>query len=349
MMKDFAFISVVVPIYNEEKYIDKFLHSLIEQDYPADKMEILLIDGMSTDETRERINAFAKRHSAYDIRIFDNKNKTVPYAMNIGIREAKGKYLVRLDAHAEYERVYIRVAIEELESRPEVVNVGGYAVTRGRGKMGEAIASMLSSPFGVGNSSFRVEGSEGYVDTVPFGVFRRELFDKIGGYDLRLTRNQDNEMNGRIRANNYKIYLTPRMRFTYWCRDTISAICEMARQNGYWNILTARISSSAMSLRHFVPLIFVSTLFLGLLGLAVTAIFKWTILFKITAILLLLELLLYLLLALYFAGKCKKQTKKSVFLYVYLFFIFHLNYGFASMRGILAKVPYLENPYSLDV
>lgn len=347
IMNDLPEVSVVVPIYNEEKYIEQFLISLSDQDYPKNLMEIILVDGMSLDKTRAKIVDFSSRYHNMNIIILDNENKTVPYAMNIGIKRATTDYIVRLDAHAEYPKDYIRLAIEELLQRPEVANVGGYAITKGRGEMGSAIAAMLSSPFGVGNSSFRTEGDGGYVDTVPFGVFRREVFDVVGGYDRRLTRNQDNEMNGRIRDKGYKIYLSPRIQFTYWCRDSISGICKMARQNGYWNILTAKISSSAMGLRHFIPMIFVSTIVLAIVGLLVSWFLKWTFLFGLTLILFSMEMILYFILALYFASKCRKKYRASLYLYIFLFLSFHINYGFSSFRAIFAHLPEVENATEL--
>ncbi|MBR6726261.1 MAG: glycosyltransferase family 2 protein, partial [Clostridia bacterium] len=190
-------VSVVMPVYNEEKYIKKCIESLICQDYPLDRMEWIFVDGMSTDRTVELIKEYAEKYPNL-IFVYPNPNKIVPYAMNIGIEKSKGRYIVRLDAHADYAKDYISKCVYYLE-HTDAENVGGVAETKSAGFMGNAIAKMLSSKFGVGNSQFRTNGASGYVDTVPFGAFRREVFSKYGGYDERLVRNQDNEMNYRIR------------------------------------------------------------------------------------------------------------------------------------------------------
>lgn len=140
------------------------------------------------------------------IKVFDNPKKIVPFAMNIGIKNSKGKYIIRLDAHAEYANDYFSKCVHYLDNI-EVDNVGGTMETRARTRMGLNIAKMLSSKFGVGNSQFRTDGKSGYVDTVPFGAFKREVFSKYGGYDERLVRNQDNELNYRIRKNGGRIFL----------------------------------------------------------------------------------------------------------------------------------------------
>lgn len=143
-------------------------------------------------------------------------------------------------------------------------NVGGVAETKANGFVGNCIAKMLSSRFGVGNSEFRTNGKSGYVDTVPFGAFRREVFSKYGGYDERLVRNQDNEMNYRIRKNGGKIYLADDIHLSYYCRDSIKGISDMAKKNGMWNVITMKLCPGAMGIRHFVPLVFVLSI-IGLL------------------------------------------------------------------------------------
>lgn len=252
------FISVVMPVYNEEKYIENCIESLLLQDYPQQYMEWIFVDGCSDDDTQKLIAKYINEYPDL-IKLFNNPQKTVPYAMNIGIKEAKGEYIIRLDAHADYNREYISKCVHYLNTT-DADNVGGIAETKSKGFVGGCIAKMLSSKFGVGNSQFRTNGVSGYVDTVPFGAFRKEVFDRWGGYNERLTRNQDNEMNYRIRKNGGKIYLANDIRFSYYCRESIKGISNMAVKNGMWNVITMKLCPGTMGVRHFIPLVFLLSL-----------------------------------------------------------------------------------------
>lgn len=320
---DKAFISVVMPVYNEEKYIENCIDSLLLQDYPQECMEWIFVDGMSSDRTRELIGAYIEKYPKL-IKLFSNPNKTVPYAMNIGIKEAKGKYIIRLDAHADYNKDYISKCVYYLDTT-DADNVGGVAETKSKGFVGNAIAKMLSSRFGVGNSEFRTNGESGYVDTVPFGAFRREVFEKWGGYDERLTRNQDNEMNYRIRKNGGKIYLSSDIKLSYYCRDSIKGISDMAVKNGMWNVITMKLCPGSMGVRHFIPLAFLlSLIILPIAGIIFHPIW-W---------LFALEMALYFVLDCLFSAK-QASGIKEFFLLVLLFPIFHITYGAGSLKGIL--------------
>lgn len=317
-----CFISVIVPVYNEEKYIDECVASMLAQDYPKEQMEWFFVDGMSTDQTVEKLGEYASQYPGL-IRVLENRNKTVPYAMNLAIREAKGKYIIRLDAHAEYAEDYFSKCVEVLD-RTGADNVGGVMETKSRTDIGRSIAKMLSSKFGVGDSQFRTNGKDGYVDTVPFGAFRREIFDRVGMYDERLTRNQDSELNYRITHNGGKIYLSNEIRLAYYCRDSVGGIVKMALLNGKWNIITSKLCPGSMRLRHFIPCIFVLSLILmPLLGML------WSPLWWVFAA----EMALYLLLDGLFSVR-SAESFAEVFRLFCLFPVFHVCYGWGSVMGI---------------
>ncbi|MGI5901090.1 MAG: glycosyltransferase family 2 protein [Desulfitobacteriia bacterium] len=317
-------VSVVMPVYNEEKYIENCILSLLKQDYPQTQMEWIFVDGDSKDNTKEIIEGFRERYPDL-IRLYNNPQRAVPYAMNIGIKKAVGKYIIRLDAHSEYEKDYISKCVYYLDNT-DAHNVGGVATTKSRGFVGNTIAKLLASKFGVGNSRFRVGGQSGYVDTVPFGAFRREVFTEFGLYDERLTRNQDNEMNYRIRKNGGKVYLASDIKFSYYCRDNVKDLVKMALSNGKWNIITMKLCPGSMGLRHFIPFLFLlSLIILPLLG----------IFFPLIGKLFLCELGLYFLLSLIFAFKEADQLKQVPLLFI-LFPIFHLSYGLGSLGGLVA-------------
>ena len=316
-------VSVVMPVYNETKYIDKCIQSLLQQDYDAERMEWIFVDGNSTDDTIGKLTGYKERYPDLIV-IRNNPNKIVPYAMNIGIAASKGKYIVRLDAHADYKEDYISKCVYYLENT-DADNVGGLAETKANGFTGSCIAKMLSSRFGVGNSEFRTGGKSGYVDTVPFGAFQREVFTKYGGYDERLVRNQDNEMNYRIRKNGGKIYLSDDIRLSYYCRDSVKGITDMAVKNGMWNVITMKLCPGSMGVRHFVPLAFV----LSIPILAIAGFF-----FRPLWWLLGLELSLYLILDIIFSAK-EASAGREFFMLLFLFPAFHVSYGFGSLKGIL--------------
>ena len=321
-IKYFDEVSLVIPVRNEAKFIEKCIQSVLKQDYPLEKIEALLIDGLSNDQTKEIIKKYNKEYPS-TIKYLENSKKTVPYAMNIGITNSAGQYIIRLDGHAEYPDDYVSRCIATLK-QTGADNVGGLLVTRGSGTVGRAYAKVLSSVFGVGNAGFRINATSGYVDTVPFGAFKRSTFVKYGFYDERLTRRQDYELNYRIRRKGGKIFLDSDIKLVYHCRSTIPGIAEQSYQKGKWNVITAKLSLGTMSLRHLIPFVFV----LSLLMLPILAFFipflKW---------LLLAELTLYLLLNVIFTFKLADGLKEAILIFL-LYPLNHLAYGFGSIAGL---------------
>lgn len=324
-------VSIIVPIRNEEKYIKNFIESLLNQDYPKNEMEIIFVDGISSDRTREIISEYIKDNDNL-ISIMVNEKKTAPYAMNIGIKNSVGRYVIRLDAHSYYKDDYISKCVECLRNIG-ADNVGGIINTIGKGFVGGCIAYILSSKFGVGNSQFRTSKKSGYVDTVPFGAFKRTAFNKYGYYDERLTRNQDIELNYRIRNNGGKIYQDHNIESCYYCRDSVSSFCLQAFNNGFWNIITYYLCPGSLSIRHFVPLVFVISLIMGLLSI----IFNYMI-FKFVFM---LEFIVYLLLDIIFTVKdLKEKNIKKIIVIIFLFPCFHICYGAGSITAFLSLNKY---------
>ena len=316
-------VSVIIPVFNEEKYIENCIKSLLNQTFPKEQMEWLFLDGNSSDLTVSIIETFEEQYPAL-IHIINNPNRTQAYAMNIGIREAKGKYIVRLDAHADYDEQYIYECVKLLDTGM-YENVGGIAETCARTKFGKTVALMMSSKFGVGNSQFRTSEKGGLVDTVPFGAFRKDHLLNIGGFDERLDRNEDNEINYRIRKNGGKVYLSPTIKFKYYCRDTLGGILKMAFQNGKWTIIASKLCPGSMSIRHLIPLLFVLSL-ITLVPLSFVSAWFGSIL--------LFELVLYCSLLLIFSLKTNSNIE-TVMKLVLLFPAFHIAYGCGSLCGIL--------------
>jgi len=256
-------LTIICPIYNEEKYIARCIESIMQQDYPKDDLEVLFVDGMSKDRTREIIASYLPQ-CPY-LRVLDNPQQIVPPAMNIGIREAKGDIIIRLDAHAFFPVNYFSELVKNLVEL-KADNVGGVCRTLPVSDtvVCKSIANVLSSSFGMGNSHFRVGAKDVMeVDTVPFGCFHRELFDRIGYFDEELIRNQDDEFNGRIIKNGGKIYLLPQLVIDYFARDTIGKVYKMFYQYGLFKPLVNKKLGSPATIRQFFPLVFVLGLIVG--------------------------------------------------------------------------------------
>ena len=246
-------ITVVCPIYNEEKYIARCIESIMEQDYPKSDMEVLFVDGMSTDHTRAIIEEYLPR-CPY-LRVIDNPQRIVPYAMNAGIKAAKGDVIIRLDAHALYPSNYFSELVRKLYEL-NADNVGAVCRTLPANDTPKckAIAAALSSAFGMGNSYFRIGAKEiKQVDTVPFGCYRKDVFDRIGPYDNDLVRNQDDELNARLIKHGGKIYLIPYIVVDYFARDTIKKTGKMFYQYGLYKPLVNKKLGSPATVRQFFP------------------------------------------------------------------------------------------------
>lgn len=262
-------ISVIVPLYNEEKYIAGCIDSILKQDYPKDDLEILLVDGMSSDKTRSIVNSYIEKYPF--IHLLDNPNKIVPYAMNIGIKAAKGNIIIRLDGHASYPENYFSELVKWHEKLPDAWNIGGVCDTRvvNSTPVSEAIAKVMSDKFGVGNSTFRTGADVKYMeaDTVPFGSYKKFVFEKIGLYNEKLARVQDIELNKRVKRMGGKIYLVPSIHCTYIPRDNYKAFYQNRYNTGYWVIKTCFVTKTIknLGLRHFIPAGFVVSLIVPLL------------------------------------------------------------------------------------
>ena len=320
-------LSVICPIYNEEKYIAKCIESVLQQDYPQNDLEVFFVDGMSQDNTAQIVNEYCEKYPF--IKLLQNPNRTVPYAMNIGIKASKGETIIRLDGHCEYPTNYFSTLVENLE-KYSADNVGGVFITLpcNETNVSYAIAECLKNPFGMGNSLHRIGAKENVkTDSVPFGCFRREVFDKVGLYDEELTRNQDDELNARIIKNGGSIYLIPTLGIKYFARDKVSKVRKMFYQYGLFKPLVNKKLGQAATVRQFVPPLFVFALILGLALSFVSKIFLW---------LYVSFLVLYFLLGIFMGVKSAVKTKRPllVFLMPWIFFNVHLSYGVGYWTGL---------------
>jgi succinoglycan biosynthesis protein ExoA len=249
-------ISIIVPMRNEEKYIAACVQSILRQDYPHDRMELLIADGRSTDRSREIVSELARQHTF--IRLIDNPARTVGPGLNAAIRQAAGRYVLRVDAHAEYAEDYVTQCVRYLE-RTGAENVGGPLVTcpGADTRMARCISAITSNRWVVGGSVFRTSMKAQYSDGCFFGAWPRTLFDQIGGFNEALTRHQDNEFNSRIMRYGGKIFQTPAIRVRYYNQATLRGLCRQAFRNGAWHVLALIANPAAFKVRYFAPFGFV--------------------------------------------------------------------------------------------
>jgi len=319
-------VSVIVPTRNEEKYIRNLFSNLILQAYPKEFLEILVVDGKSSDGTIEIIKEFASNYS--HIKYFNNPDQTAPYALNIGIKHATGDVIIRVDAHSIYPSNYVSQLVHYL-TELDADNVGGVWITTAANEsnIANVIAEATSNRFGIGNALYRLVNCEiKQVDTVPFGCYRRDIFDKIGLFDEELTRNQDDEFNGRLINNGGKIYLIPSIKIIYFARENLSKMSKMFYQYGLFKPLVNKKLGAPSTIRQLVPPLFV-------LFLICLPILLFIPVIKVVSIVL---IALYLVASLLVTFRvCKKKNNLRLIVLPVAFFLIHLSYGCGYLLGIV--------------
>ena len=261
-------ISIIIPCYNEAKTIHLLLDALSSQSIPSEEFEILIADGMSTDGTRAVIDQYGRDHTGLTIRVLDNPAREIPSGLNVALAHASGEYIVRLDAHSVPERDYLERSISNLNAGLGD-NVGGlWLIHPGADTwIARSIAAAASHPFGVGDAKYRYSSQAGAVDTVPFGAFRRDFLQQLGGYDASLKTNEDYELNTRIRAAGGTVYFDPAIRTIYYARPTLSALWKQYWRYGFWKLQMLKRYPRSLRLRQLLPPLMVVSMF-GLLILS---------------------------------------------------------------------------------
>lgn len=336
-------MTLILPVRNESAYIENCLICLQAQDYPHDCMEILIADGMSTDNTRAIVKDFTALYPQLQIHILDNPDKIVPTGMNIALRQAKGEIIIRVDGHTIIAPDYVRQCVETLQ-RTNADNVGGRMNAIGSNPFGKAVAVATSTPFGVGGGRFHYSDKEEWVDTVYMGAWPRRVFEKIGLFDEELVRDQDDEFNYRLRENGGKILLCPKIKSEYTVRSTPTTLWKQYFQYGFWKVRVLQKHPRQMKLRQFVPPAFV----LALVGSILLTLFPVSRL--LSTVIPLLYLIVNLVASFYSASK---RGWQHIPLLPLTFAILHISYGLGFLVGLVkfanrwgdkqGKVPAFEN------
>ena len=243
-------VSVIMPVRNEEDHLARSLDSILANDYPRERLEVIVIDGRSSDRSTDIVREYALNHP--NVRLLDNPRCIVPAGLNLGIGESRGEIIVRADAHTVYAPDYIRTCAELLETTG-AASVGGIQRAFGTDYVSRTIAIAMTTPFGVGNAPYRYVDHETWVDTVYLGAWRRETLERLGGFDEAWVVNQDYELNVRLRRAGGKILLSPRIRCWYTVRPTLRALARQWLRYGFWRVKTLIAYPDSLQPRQLAP------------------------------------------------------------------------------------------------
>ncbi len=331
-MSNYPFVSVIVLCRNEEKYIGKCLDSITANDYPKEKLEVLVVDGMSEDGTREIVEMQKEKHSY--IRLINNLKKLTPFAFNEGIKNSHGDLVMIMSAHATYGADYIKKCVLASQKYDADNVVGSWKIQpRGDGFIDKTVVSALSSSFGVGNAAYRTGSDKKkkveHVDTGAYGCYKKKVFEKVGLFNENLSRGQDMEFNLRLKMAGGKTILVPDAVVYYYARSDFSSFCKHNFKNGVWAILPFKYSTVVpVSPRHLVPLAFVSSLIIsGILSLFFN-VFSWLLLFIAGS---------YSTCNIYFSARMALNRKDIRYFFIMpaIYSSLHIAYGLGSSWGLM--------------
>ncbi len=310
-------LSVICPVFNEEAYIENVLTFFIES--KPDNKELLVIDGGSTDKTIDIVKKWSEKYT--NIRLLFNPNKYVPYALNIGIKNSTGDPIIRLDAHTVYSNDYFEKILGVFDETGADI-VGGHMNKAGKTILQEVIAYCTSSVFGIGDSKIHDLSFSGFTNHVYLGAWKREIFDQIGCFDQEMKRNQDDEFHYRANLNGKKIFLSNKIKSTYFPRSTVWKLFKQYFQYGFYKPLVLRKLKKIVQVRHIIPALFV--IYLITLPLY-------------PVIYLFIPLIIYLVLSIYFSTR-RKQSLIEIIASPIIYFILHFAYGSGFIIGSLKLI-----------
>lgn len=320
-------VSVSVVALNEEKYLPAILQDILQQTYPHKDMEILLIDSISKDKTKEIMQDFATKHrdGFWCIKVLDNAGKRQANGWNVALRSYEGDAIIRIDAHAHIPEDFVAKNIARLEAGEYVCGGRRPSIAEEETLLARLLLAAESAVFGSGISSFRNSEKSGYVKSIFHGAYRREVFEKVGFFDERLGRTEDNDIHQRIRAAGYKIFMDKDIISYQYVRPTLKKMLKQKFMNGYWIGKTVYINPRCLSAYYFVPLLFVLTLFISLCLFLNGYAWPFLILMFAYGSVIIISTI------------CSMWEKKDIrFISVGLIcFMMHVSYGLGTVRGLL--------------
>jgi len=338
-------ISIIIPCRNEKRHIRPFLESVLAQELDAGyELEILVADGMSDDGTRTVLREYIAQSGENRIRLIDNPGRIVSTGLNAAILSACGEIIVRMDAHSTYAKDYVRECVKALHETG-ADSVGGPWVADGKGVVGQAIATAFHAPFCTGGGKAHDPGYEGEVDTVYLGCWPRSAFDKTGLFDPELVRNQDDEFHFRLRRSGGRVWQSPRIQSSYTPRASLKALFRQYLQYGFWKVAVMRKHAGLAAWRHAVPALFVGSLLMEILLIALSSIAGHPVAAARMAAVMALELILYLSACVIAASTFARTVSLPVLLLLpVVMIVYHVSYGLGFLLGLGSWITRLRRP-----
>lgn len=324
-------VTFIVIAYNAENVIKKCLESLNMQTYPHKNIEVILVDSISTDDTKNKMLQFQKKFEEdyHRIVVLDNKKKTLPCGWNVALREVTGETIVRVDAHSTFPENFIQENVKEIENGEDIVGGQCISITKNGTKWEKILLIAEESIFGCGIADFRRKKERKYVSTLAFAMYRKKVFDSVGEYNEKLARTEDNEMHYRMKKAGYKFLLSPNITTYRYARSNLRGMIKQKYNNGKWIGITMKYCPKCFSLYHFVPFLFV----LSIIACIVLALFHFMfplyLLGGLYATFNVINLILIVL---------QNGFRIQYLLLPFIFLILHCSYGMGTIVGLLKAI-----------
>ena len=324
-------VSFIIIAYNAEKFLDKSLESLKKQDYPHKNIEVILVDSISTDNTKKIFEKFKEENinEFSNIKLLENKGKTLPKGWNVALKEVTGKAILRVDAHTFFDADFITNNVKELEAGEDIVGGKCISVTKNNTWKEKLLLIAEESIFGCGIADFRRKETKEYVSTLAFAMYRKKVFDDVGPYNENLARTEDNEMHYRMKQKGYKFLLSPNIKSYRYARSDLKGMIKQKYGNGKWIGITMYYCPKCFSIYHFIPFLFV----LGIIFSIIMAVLNIPLFaYIITGVYLIFNILNIILITI------KNGFSTSYLLLPFIFLLLHCAYGIGTGVGIIEGV-----------
>ncbi len=321
-------VSFIIIAYNAEKFLDKSLSSLKKQNYSHKDIEVILVDSMSKDNTKQVMEEFLEQNKSdfKEIKILENKGKTLPRGWNVALKEATGEAIIRVDAHTFFDENFISNNVMEIQSGEDIVGGKCISVTQNNNWKEKLLLIAEESIFGCGIADFRRKEEKEYVSTLAFAMYRKKVFDEVGAYNENLARTEDNEMHYRMKQKGYKFLLSPNIKSYRFARSDLKGMIKQKYGNGKWIGITLKYCPKCFSIYHFIPFLFV----IGILFSIIMSCIGFPIFMYLLAGAYLLFNIVNLILI-----TIKNKFSITYLLLPFIFFVLHFSYGFGTIVGLI--------------